>query len=150
MSQSCFSLGFLFQNSLWKLSIICWYKWYLYWCVFGMWKVRFVTNRVVWRLGLTTWLSHESEPRANCLARLEVFSCNALASMTLQLAWLFSSPACFTRVPPLATCQSQASREIQSRGPPKCTLLSFSSHFLTHYPYMNPTRSEERRVGTEC
>ena len=25
----------------------------------------------------------------------------------LQLAWLFSFPACFTRVPPLATCQPQ-------------------------------------------
>ena len=99
MSQSCFSLGFLSQNSLWKLSIICWYKWYLYWCVFGMWKVRFVTNRVVWRLGLTTWLSHESEPRANCLARLEVFSCNALASMTLQLPCMLHTCASFGDLP---------------------------------------------------
>ena len=32
-----------------------------------------------------------------------------------QLAWLFSSPACFTRVSTLATCQSQVSCESQPR-----------------------------------
>ena len=41
MSQSCFSLGFLSQNSLWKLSAIRGYKEYLYWCVFGMRNVSF-------------------------------------------------------------------------------------------------------------
>ena len=59
MSQSCFSLRFLSQNSLWKLSTIRGYKGYLYWCVFGMRKVSFSHNRVVWRLGLTIRLSHE-------------------------------------------------------------------------------------------
>ena len=38
MSQSCFSLGFLFQNSLWKLSTICGYK-DLYILV-GVWNVK--------------------------------------------------------------------------------------------------------------
>ena len=31
VNQSCFSLEFLSQNSLWKLSFICGYKGYLYW-----------------------------------------------------------------------------------------------------------------------
>ena len=38
MSQSCFSLGFLSQNSLRKLSIIRGYKGHLCWCVF--WNVK--------------------------------------------------------------------------------------------------------------
>ena len=41
MSQSCFSLGFLSQNSLWKLFIFCGYKQYLYWSEKGMWRVNF-------------------------------------------------------------------------------------------------------------
>ena len=41
MSQSCFSLGFLTQYSLWKLSIFRGYEGYLYLCVFGMRRVSF-------------------------------------------------------------------------------------------------------------
>ena len=37
--------------------------------------------------------------------------------ITTTTVWLFSSPARYTRVPPLVTCQSRASCEIQSRGP---------------------------------
>ena len=95
MSQSCFSLGFFSQNFLWKLSTICGYKGYLYWCVFGMWKFRFVTNRVIWRLGLATWLSRESEQWANCLARLEILSCSAPAGGTLQLPYMLHTCASF-------------------------------------------------------
>ena len=36
VNQSYFSLGFLSQNSLWKLSFICGYKGYLYWGENGM------------------------------------------------------------------------------------------------------------------
>ena len=95
MSQSYFSLWFLSQNFLWKLSTICGYKGYLYWCVFGMRKVKFVTNRVVWWLGLATWLSCESELQANRLARLEVLSCSAPAGVTLQLPCMFHTCASF-------------------------------------------------------
>ena len=129
MSQSCFSLGFLTQNSLYKLSTIHGYKGYLFWCVFGMQKVRFVTNRVVWWLGLTTWLSRKSESRANCLARLEVLSYSAPTGMTLQLLCMLHTCASFGDLPAAS----------QSRGPTACTLLSFSSHSFTHYPYMIPT-----------
>ena len=43
-----------------------------------------------------------------------------------QLAWLFSSPACFTRVPVLAACQSRVSREFQPQ-------VSASLHNLEHF-----------------
>ena len=99
MSQSCFSLGFLSQNILWKLSTIRGYKGYLYWCVFGMRKVRFVTNKVVWRLGLVTWLSHEFKQRANCLARLEILSYNAPAGVTLQLPCMLHTCTSFGDLP---------------------------------------------------
>ena len=41
MSKSCFSLGFLSQNSLWKLNIFHGYKGYLYWSEKGMQIVSF-------------------------------------------------------------------------------------------------------------
>ena len=41
ISQTCFSLGFLSQNSLWKLSTFRGYKGYLYWSKNGMRRVRF-------------------------------------------------------------------------------------------------------------
>ena len=85
MSQSCFSLGFLSQNYLWKLSTFRGYKG-LY--IVG-WernaKSQFFPNRVVWWLGLVTRLSREFKPWANGLANLGLFSCSATAGMTLQL-----------------------------------------------------------------
>ena len=48
-------------------------------------KGQFSSNKVFWRLDLTTGTSREFESRANCLARLEVLSCSAPAVMTLQL-----------------------------------------------------------------
>ena len=58
-------------------------------------KVRFVTNRMVWWLGLATWLSCEFEPRANYLARLEVSFCSAPAGVTLQLPCMLHMCASF-------------------------------------------------------
>ena len=58
-------------------------------------KFRFVTNRVVWRLGLATWLSRESKQQANCLARLEILSCSAPAGVTLQLHCMLHTCASF-------------------------------------------------------
>ena len=60
-----FSLGFLSQNSLWKLSLNHGYK--------GIYRVRrtvtsqFFPNKVFWRLDLATGLSREFKPRANDL-----------------------------------------------------------------------------------
>ena len=99
MSQSCFSLGFLSQNSLWKLSTIHGYKGYLYWWVFGMRKVSFSQTKLFGDLALRLdWvasLSHE----------LTTWTDWKFCLVVLQLMWLFNSPACFTRVPPLPTCQ---------------------------------------------
>ena len=71
-------------------------------------KSQFSSNKSFWRFNLTTGTSHESELRANCLARLEVLSYSAPAVITLQLPRMPHSFAI------LATCQSRASREIQS------------------------------------
>ena len=95
MSQSCFSLGFLFQNSLWKLFKFRGYKG-LY--IVG-WernaKSQFFSNRVVWRLGLVTGLSREFKLRANGLASLGLLSCSAIAGMTLQLPYMLHACANF-------------------------------------------------------
>ena len=107
MSQSCFSLGFLSQNSLWKLSTFREYEGILVVCIRNA-KSQFSSNRVFWQLNLTTGMSCESESRANYLGRLEVLSCSALAVVTLQLPCMLHTCAI------LATCQSRASCEIQS------------------------------------
>ena len=67
---------------------------------------------------------------ANCPARLEVLSCSATASMTLQLPCMLHTCAIFSDSP-----VERSSRKALL----ECTFLSFSSHFLTHYPYMIPT-----------
>ena len=120
MNQSCFTLGFLSQNSLWKLSFFCGYKGYLYWGEKGMWNVRFFKTGVacgLW-LGLVAWLSREIQPRDNRTASCSILSCIAPASMTLQLL------ACLACVLLLAAC----SRESPARSSREtlffCTLLS--------------------------
>ena len=45
--QSCFSLEFLSQYFLWKLSTFCRYKGYLYWSENGMRRVRFFKIELV-------------------------------------------------------------------------------------------------------
>ena len=85
MNQSCFSLGFLSQKSLWKLSTFRGYK--------GLYiegwernvKSQFFPNRVVWRLDLVTGLSREFKLWANDMASLGLLSCSATIGMTLQL-----------------------------------------------------------------
>ena len=93
-------------------------------------KSKFFPNRVVWRLGLVIGLSHEFKLRANNLANLGLLFCSAIASMTLQL-----SHVC--QLWRLASRESAASPSRESLH--LCTILSISSHFLTHYPYMIPT-----------
>ena len=44
---------------------------------------QFSSNRAFWRLDLAIGTSRNFELRANCLAKLEVWSCNALVVMTL-------------------------------------------------------------------
>ena len=126
-----FARGFS-QNSLWKLSIIRGYKGYLYWCVFGMRKASF--SQTEWFGDLASqldWVATSSR-------KLITWPAWDFCPIMQQLAWLFSSSACFTRVPLLAACQVRATREIQLWVLAECTLLSFSSHSLTNYSYMIP------------
>ena len=122
MSQSCFSLRFLSQNSLWKLFTFRRYKG-LY--IVG-WernaKSQFFPNRLIWRLGLATGLSRKFKSRANGLASLGLLSYSATAGITLQLL------ACLARVQLLATCKPRATCEIQSRVPASLHNLQ---HFFT-------------------
>ena len=122
MSQSYFSLGFLSQYSLWKLSIFYGYKRYLYLCVFGIRRVSFskielvgsLASRLDWAVSssyeLTEWLVWTF-----CL-------------VVLQLAWHFNFSACLACVQLLAACKPWATSEVQLQVP---TTLHKLVHFFT-------------------
>ena len=122
MNQSCFSLGFLSQNSLWKLSIFRGYKGYLYWIEIGMWRVSFSITE--WTGDLASWLNWVTSP-SHELIKWPVWT---FCPVVLQLAWRFSFSACFTRVHLFVTCKLRATREIQSRVPASLHSLK---HFFT-------------------
>ena len=105
-------------------------------------KSQFFQNRASWRLGLVTWLSREFKLRANWMARLD------FCPVVLQLAWLFSSLACFAHVHLLAACKPRASREIQSRV---FALLHNLEHFFTHSHTLplHDSRLNTRLLSTE-
>ena len=72
-----FSLGFLSQNSLWKLFLNREYKGiYIYSKVRRNVKSHILPNRVFWRLDLAIELSREFKPRANGLVSLGLLSCS--------------------------------------------------------------------------
>ena len=98
-------------------------------CVWNT-KSQLQPNRVFWLLKLTTGMSCEFESQANYLARLEVLSCNATVGMTLQLPYMLHTCATFGN-----SLVARSSHEALL----DCTLLTFSSYSLTHYPYMIPT-----------
>ena len=104
MSQSCFSLGFLSQNSLQKLSTFRRYKG-IYSSVYEECeKLVFIKQGI-----LATQPCDWNESRANCLARLKVLSCSAPAIVNPQLSCVLHTCAI------LATYQSRTSCKIQSR-----------------------------------
>ena len=119
MSQSCFSLGFLSQYSLWKLSTFFGYKGFLYSGENGMWRVRFFKTELVNGLDSRLGLSRKFQPWGKWMASI-LFVCSALASMMLQLL------ACLARVQLLAACKPRATCEIQSR-------VVVSLHNLEHF-----------------
>ena len=125
MSESWFSLGFLSQNSFWKLSTFREYKG-IYSSVCMECEESITTKKGVLATRTHDW----NELQANCLIRLEVLSCSATAGMTLQLPCMLHTCASFGNLP-VARSNREALLE--------CTLLNFSSHSLTHYPYMIPT-----------
>ena len=107
MNQSCFSLGFLSQNSLWKLSQNRGYKGIYVVGWEGMWKVSF--SQTGCSGDLATGLSREFKSRANSLGNLGLLSCSATTGATLQLL------ACLARVHHSSGLQPRATREIQPR-----------------------------------
>ena len=120
-----FSLKILSGSSLHFLGI----KVFIVGCVWNA-KSQLQLNRVFWRLSLVTGMSHEFESRARYLARLELFSYSATAGVTLH-----ASHMC--HLWRLASCESVVRSSCEALL--EFTLLSFSSHSLTHYPYMIPT-----------
>ena len=122
MSQSCFSLGFLSQYSLWKLSTIRGYKGYLYLYVFGMRRVSF--SKIELAGGLASRLDWTTSSNRKVTERPDWTFC----PVVLQLAWRFSFSTCLARVQLLAACKLRAIREIQSRVPDSLHNLE---HFFT-------------------
>ena len=122
MSQSCFSLEFLFQNSLWKLSIFRGYKGYLYWSEKGMRRVSFSITE--WTSNLASRLDWVTSPSHEPTEWLDWTFC----PVVLQLAWRFWFSACFTCVHLLAACKPWDTRKIQPRVPASLHNLE---HFFT-------------------
>ena len=84
VNQSCFSLGFLSQNSLWKLSFICGYKGYLYWGKRRTWNVRF------FKTGVARGLASRLDWVARSSRAITVWPVVLFCPVVLQLAWLFT------------------------------------------------------------
>ena len=124
-----FSLGFLSQNSLWKLSLNHGYKG-KYIRVRRNVKSYILPNRVFWRLDLATGLSRKFKPRANGLASLGLLSCSE------QLARHFSFWHAWHMCINLAACSHEPPARSSHESLPFCTNLSNSSHSVTHYLYM--------------
>ena len=109
MGQSCFSLGFLPQYSLWKLSIFCGYEGYLYLCVFEMRRVSFSKTELAGSLASRLdWTASSSRE----LIEWPVWT---FCPVVLQLAWRFSFFTYLARVQLLVACKLRATHEVQSR-----------------------------------
>ena len=80
-----------------------------------------------------TWNKANKMVEDNWMVSLYFLSCSTPTGMMLQLL------PCLARVQLLVACKLRATREIQSRVPISCTILSISSHSLTCYLYMIPT-----------
>ena len=106
MSQSWFSLGLLYQNSLWKLSTFLGYKG-IYSRVCEECEKSFFCKIGHSGDSLVSGMSREFELQDNYQARLYFLSCNALVVVTLQL------PACFTLMA-IWWVDSLVTHEIQS------------------------------------
>ena len=84
MNQSCFTLRFLSQNSIWKLSYISGYKGYLYWDEKRMWNVRF------FKIGVARGLASRLDWVARSSRKITVWPFVLFCPVVLQLAWLFT------------------------------------------------------------
>ena len=131
VNQSCFSLGLLSQNSLWKLSTFRGYKG-LY--IVG-WERRVSFSLIGWSGDLALQLDWVASSSRELTALPAWDFCPTVQ----QLAWRFN----FWHAWYMCTFWQLASYEPPARSNCEslllCTILSISSHSLIHYPYMNPT-----------
>ena len=127
MSQFCFSLGFLSQYSLWKLSIFRGYEGYLYLCLFGMWRVSFS------KIELAGGLALRLDGAASSSRELTEWPVWTFCPVVLQLAWCFSYFACLARVQLLAACKPRVPATLH-----KLEHFFTLSHTLPlHDPHLN-------------
>ena len=133
MNQSCFSLGFLFQNSLWKLSFFHGYKGYLYLGDNGMWRVKFFKTGLA--RGLASRLDWVARSSREITERPVVLFC----PVVLQLAWRFNFWLAWHVCSFWRLVDASHSWDLVASLCFSCTLLSIFSHYLTHYPYKNLT-----------
>ena len=114
MSQSCFSLGFLSQNSLWKLSTYRGYK--------GIYNGVYEECQKSGfnQTGHSSDSSSQLERAASLSRELTTWPGWKFCPIMLQLAWPFSSPCMLHMCAILVTCQS---RDLVAR-------LSWIAHFL--------------------
>ena len=127
MNQSCFTLGFLSQNSLWKLSFFRGYKGYLYWGENEIWRVRFF--KIGLARGLTLQLNWVARSSREIIEQLVVLFC----PVTLQLAWRFNFWHAWHVCIFLQLAAASHPRDLVASLCFSCTLLSISSHYLTYY-----------------
>ena len=132
MSQSCFSLGFLSHNSLWKLSTFRGYK--------GIYSsVCEEYEKLVFIQTGHSGNSISQVERVMILSRKQTAWPDCTFCPVVHQLLDPSVPCMLHTCATLATCQLRVSSEIQSQDFFDCTYLEFSSHSLTHNPYINPT-----------
>ena len=114
MSQSCFSLGFLSQYSLWKLSTFRGYKGYLYQSENEMRRVRFFKTELT---GDLTELRVQATSKQNCQTGIFALQCSSWRDCSSSL---HASLVCII--------QQLASSEFQSQV---LVILHNLEHFFT-------------------
>ena len=133
MNQSCFSLGFFSQNSLWKLSQNRGYKGIYIVGWEGMWKVSFsqtgCSGNLTLRLG---WVASSSREQTDWLAW---DFCLVVQQLARHFSFWHAWHVCII----LATCSREPPVRSSCESLLLCTILSNSSQSLTHYLYMIPT-----------
>ena len=135
MNQSCFTLGFLSQNSLWKLSFICGYKGYLYWGERRMWNVRFFKTGLA--RGLTSRLDWVARSSHEITVWLVVLFC----PVVLQLAWLFTFWHAW-----YVCCVWRLAAASHSRG--QAVSLCFLAHSWANFTLSHPLPLHQTHLNT--
>ena len=128
-----FSLGFLSQNSLWKLSLNRGYKGIYIVGWEGMWKVRF--SQTGCSGDLTTWLSWVTSLSHEQMAWSAWDFCPVMQQLARHFSFWHAWHMCIIT----AACSREPPARSSRESLLLCTNLSNSSHSITHYPYMIPT-----------